>query len=73
MFTQVVELTAKFLKERELAQTINHKVLPILQRQSGFVDEIVLVSDIESDHILASAFGKAGRMRRGTTESNTRK
>jgi hypothetical protein len=51
MFTRVVELKAKSGKARELAQTINNKVLPILQRQLGFMDEMVLVSDIESDHI----------------------
>jgi len=56
MFTRVVELKAKSGKARELAQTINNKVLPILQRQMGFMDEMVLVSDIESDHILALSF-----------------
>ena len=59
MFARVVELTAKFREARELAQTINHKVLPILERQPGFVDAIVLVSDIESDHILALSFWKS--------------
>jgi len=59
MFTRVVELRAKFMKARELAKTINTKVLPILQRQSGFVDEIVLVSDTESDQILALSFWKS--------------
>jgi len=32
MFTQVLELQANFLKVRELAQTINVKTTPILQR-----------------------------------------
>jgi heme-degrading monooxygenase HmoA len=59
MFTRVVELRAKSGKARELAQTINNKVLPILQRQTGFVDEIVLASDIESNHVLALSFWKS--------------
>jgi hypothetical protein len=56
MFTRVVELTAKFRKAGELTETIDRKIIPILQRQTGFVDEIVLVSDIESNHILALSF-----------------
>ena len=42
-------------KAGELAQTINRKIIPILQRQAGFVD----VSDIESDQILAVSFWKS--------------
>jgi hypothetical protein len=57
MFTRVVELRAiKPGEARELAQTINKQVVPILKRQTGFVDEIVLVSDIEAEHILALSF-----------------
>lgn len=58
MFTRVVELKAKSGKARELAQTINDKALPILKKQDGFVDEIVLVSDTEPDRILALSFWK---------------
>jgi heme-degrading monooxygenase HmoA len=56
MFTRVVELTSKSGKARELCNTIDDKVLPILKRQTGFVDEIVIVSDAEPDHILALSF-----------------
>jgi hypothetical protein len=59
MFTRVVELRAKPGEARELTKIISNKVLPILQRQTGFVDEIVLVSDIESDHLLALSFWKS--------------
>jgi len=58
MFTRVVELKAKSGKARELGQTINDKALPILRKQEGFVDEIVLVSDTEPDRILALSFWK---------------
>jgi heme-degrading monooxygenase HmoA len=56
MFTRTVEVTAKSGKARELANTINEKVLPILKRQAGFVDETLLVSDAEPNQILALSF-----------------
>jgi len=56
MFTRVVEIKAKSGKARELAKAINDKALPILRGQQGFVDEIVLVSDTEPDHLLALSF-----------------
>ena len=56
MFTRVVEITCKSGKAKELSSTINEKVLPILKKQTGFVDEAVLVSDTESTRILALSF-----------------
>ena len=44
MFTRVVEVNTKSGKARELTTIINDKVLPILKKQAGFVDETVLVS-----------------------------
>jgi heme-degrading monooxygenase HmoA len=59
MFTRVVELTSKSGKARELTNTINEKALPILKKQRGFVDEVVLVSDIEPDRVLGISFWNA--------------
>jgi heme-degrading monooxygenase HmoA len=56
MFTRVVEITSKSGKARELCNTIDEKVLPILKRQAGFVDETVMVSDTEPNRILALSF-----------------
>ena len=56
MFTRTVEVTPKSGKARELANTINEKVLPILKKQPGFVDETLLVSDAEPNQILALSF-----------------
>jgi heme-degrading monooxygenase HmoA len=56
MFTRVVELTSKSCKTKELSNTLNEKVLPILKKQTGFVDETVLVSDTESTRILGLSF-----------------
>lgn len=56
MFTRVVEIKSKAGKSKELTNTINENVLPILKKQHGFVDEIVLVSDKETDRVLAISF-----------------
>ena len=56
MFTRIVEVTAKTGKTRELTTIINDKVLPILKKQVGFVDENVLVSDMEPNRVLAQSF-----------------
>jgi heme-degrading monooxygenase HmoA len=56
MFTRVVELTSKSGKARELCNTIDDKVLPILRRQAGFVDETVIVSDTDPNRVLALSF-----------------
>ena len=56
MFTRTVEVKPKSGKARELANTINEKVLPILKKQAGFVDETLLISDTEPNQILALSF-----------------
>jgi heme-degrading monooxygenase HmoA len=56
MYTRVVEVDSKPQKARELASTIDEKILPILKRQAGFVDETVLVSDTEPNRVLALSF-----------------
>ncbi len=56
MFTRIVEVTTKSGKAKELSHTINDKVLPILKKQTGFVDETLLVSDTEPNRVLAISF-----------------
>src|SRR5437899_13102683 len=56
MFTRTVEVTPKSGKARELPSTINDKVLPILKKQAGFVDETLLVSDTEPNQLSALSF-----------------
>ena len=72
MFTRVVEMTSKSGKSQELANTINEKAVPILKKQRGFVDEIVLISSAESDRVLALSFWKKRRMPRNISANNTR-
>ena len=56
MFVRVVEVKTKPGKAREVCNTLHEKVLSMLKAQTGFVDEIVLVSDVEG--ILALSFWK---------------
>jgi heme-degrading monooxygenase HmoA len=59
MFSRVVAVRTKPGKARVLAKTIHDKILPILEDQQGFVDEILLVSDSEPDQILALSFWRS--------------
>jgi heme-degrading monooxygenase HmoA len=59
MFTRVLELTSKPGKSKELSNAINEKVVPILQKQNGFADEIVLISNAEPDRLLSLSFWKS--------------
>ena len=56
MFTRVVHIHTKTGKSRELSTTLNEKVLPLLRKQTGFVDEISLVSSTNPDEMLALSF-----------------
>ena len=56
MFTRTVEIHTKPGKGKELSTVVNEKVLPLLRRQPGFVDEITLVSSSNPDQILAISF-----------------
>ena len=69
MFTRAVELTSKPGKSKELSNAINEKALPILQKQSGFVDEILLVSNTEPERVLALSFAKRETMRNVSTRT----
>jgi len=56
MFVRVVEVKTKPGKAKEVCGTLHEKVLSTLKAQTGFVDEVVLVSDAEG--ILALSFWK---------------
>jgi len=58
MFTRIVEFTAKNGKTKEVAELIQAKILPILKKQPGFMDEIVLISTTETNRILGMSFWK---------------
>jgi len=56
MFTRVVEITAKSGKAKELTNLFNDKVVPILKKQAGFVDETLLISDTDPNRFTAMSF-----------------
>jgi quinol monooxygenase YgiN len=56
MFTRVVELRAKPGKTNELCNATSEKALPILKKQQGFQDEIVLASNTDPNRVLALSF-----------------
>lgn len=56
MFTRLVEINTKYGKTKEVAEIIQEKVLPILKKQPGFIDEIVLLSTTELNRIVALSF-----------------
>jgi heme-degrading monooxygenase HmoA len=56
MYTRIVELTSKSGKSKDLAKAIDEKAVPILKKQRGFVDEMVLVSDGEPNRLVGISF-----------------
>jgi quinol monooxygenase YgiN len=53
MFARVVELTVKKDKLNDLRTRLDSEILPLLRKQAGFTDELVLRSDGNPDRILA--------------------
>jgi heme-degrading monooxygenase HmoA len=56
MFTRVVEIKAKSGKTNELCSMATDKILPILKKQQGFQDEIVLISQTDPNHVMTLSF-----------------
>jgi heme-degrading monooxygenase HmoA len=56
MFTRVIEMRCKSGKFNELSSMASEKVLPILRKQQGFQDEIVLVSNTDPNRVMALSF-----------------
>jgi heme-degrading monooxygenase HmoA len=58
MFARIVDIVSSPGKTRIINETIQNKLLPILRVHPGFVDEIVLQSDVEPDRFLTLSFWK---------------
>jgi len=58
MFTRVVECTIKPGKTQDFFESFQDEVLPILQKQQGFTDETVLVSQNNQNELLAISYWK---------------
>ncbi|HXE89899.1 MAG TPA: antibiotic biosynthesis monooxygenase [Terriglobales bacterium] len=53
MFARMVELTLKKDKLNELRDRFDSEILPLLRRQTGFTDELVLRADGNSERVVA--------------------
>lgn len=58
MFTRIVECTVKPEKKDEMQQRLRNEILPLLQKQPGFVDEVSLVSEHDPGRLIAISFWK---------------
>jgi heme-degrading monooxygenase HmoA len=58
MFTRIVECTVKPDKKDEMQQRLRNEILPMLQKQPGFVDEITLSSSHDPERVVAISFWK---------------
>ena len=59
MFTRIVECRLKPEKKQEAAARMNNEVLPVLQKQPGFVDLIILTHEHEPERMVALSFWKS--------------
>jgi heme-degrading monooxygenase HmoA len=55
---EIVDFVSRSGKTRTLKETIQNKLMPSLRVQPGFVDEIILESDVEPNRVLALSFWK---------------
>ncbi len=71
MFVRVVEVKTKPGNAREVCSMLHEKVLSTLKAQTGFVDEIVLVSDAEGILALSGTHSRDyGRWERFSSASS---
>jgi len=59
MFTRIVECHAKPDKREELTGKIRNDVLPILQKQPGFVELIGLAHEANPERVVSISFWKS--------------
>ena len=56
MFARIVDFVSRPGKTRTLNETIQSRLFAILRVQPGFVDEIVLESDVEPNRVVTLSF-----------------
>lgn len=59
MFTRVLECRAKIGKAGEVARKVRDEVLPILQKQPGFIDLVALKDNHDDERIVCLSFWKS--------------
>ena len=58
MYARHVSFNLKTLKREELTQTFEKDILPLLQQQDGFIDEITFVSPDGKDAVAISLWDR---------------
>ena len=58
MFARIVDFVSRPGKTRSLNEIIQSRLFPILSVQPGFLDEIVLESDVEPNRVVTLSFWK---------------
>jgi hypothetical protein len=71
MFARIVDFVSRPGKTRSLNKIIQSRLFPILSVQPGFLDEIVLESDVEPNRVVTLSFGKLGNKRSVITRKPT--
>lgn len=56
MFARIVDFVSRPGKTKALNETIQSRLFPILRVQPGFVDEIVLESDVDPNRVVTMSF-----------------
>ena len=56
MFARIIDFVSRPGKTRALSEIIRSRLFPILRVQAGFVDEIVLESDVEPNRVVTLSF-----------------
>ena len=56
MYSRIVQCRVRADKRDEFARTLEKDVMPILQKQPGFVDTIGLIGETDAHHIVAISF-----------------
>jgi heme-degrading monooxygenase HmoA len=56
MYTRIVECHAKKGKTDVLARKLHNDVLPLLQRQPGFIDLVALTDDKDDERVVCLSF-----------------
>jgi hypothetical protein len=72
MFTRIVKLTLKPNAGQEFTNTLETTIIPVLRKQPGFRDEMLLVKP-GAPKSSRSVFGIPGRARRNTSALSSRK
>src|SRR5512132_1061443 len=56
MFARIIDFVSRPGKTKALNETIQSRLFPILRVQPGFVDEIVLESDVDPNRVVRVSF-----------------